>query len=80
MRNEAVDLGRFGDGGGYATSVNDLGQFTGASSETRDKRRAFVWDCANGMQNIGALAEDDYASKGLARSTHEAKSSVKARA
>jgi probable HAF family extracellular repeat protein len=69
VRYEPIDLGRFGEGGGYATSVNDLGQVTGASSETRDKGRAFVWDCANGIQNIGALAEDHYASEGLAINT-----------
>lgn len=64
VRYEAIEVGTFGADGGYVQAINNRGQLTGAASVSNDIGRAFVWDCATGMNDIGALADTDYASIG----------------
>jgi hypothetical protein len=62
MRYEHVALGNFGFPGSYASDVNEFGHVSGAASASEETGRAFVWNCARGMTNIGALSEDHYSS------------------
>lgn len=58
VRYEAVELG---DHVG-AAAINDRGEIAGTASLSDTLARAFIWDCAQGVQNIGAVDEGDYAS------------------
>jgi hypothetical protein len=46
-------------GDGSPVALNDLGQLTGTMSLSDEVGRSFVWHCATGMRDIGALSERD---------------------
>jgi probable HAF family extracellular repeat protein len=53
---EIIDLGTLG--GGFRTSaygINDAGQVVGHSWNSDGDERAFLWDSANGMIDLGTL-------------------------
>ena len=42
-------------------ALNDLGRITGTVSVSDEMGRSFIWHCATGVQQIGALSEQDSA-------------------
>lgn len=51
---EIVEIGE-----GSPVAINDHGQLAGTMSLSDEVGRSFVWHCATGMQDIGALSERD---------------------
>jgi hypothetical protein len=62
VRYEVIFLGALGLGGGGGEAINDRGEVAGTASVSDTVGRAFIWDCERGMQNIGAISDDHYAS------------------
>ncbi|MET0656536.1 MAG: hypothetical protein ABW110_00060 [Steroidobacteraceae bacterium] len=55
--NVEYEIVEIGDGSPVA--INDHGQLTGTTSVSDEMERSFVWHCATGMQDIGALSATD---------------------
>lgn len=62
VRYEVILLGALGEGGGGADAINDRGEIVGATSLSNEVGRAFIWDCERGIQNMGSLGDDHFAS------------------
>ena len=64
VRYVSIDLGVLSQEFPFssAQNLNDRGQVIGTSSVSESTGRGFIWDCERGMENIGALAPDDFVS------------------
>lgn len=59
---ELIDLGTLGGQSSSATAVDELGSAAGWASTAAGERRAFVWDDALGMQDLGTLQNGTFSS------------------
>lgn len=53
-----TDLGTLGGDSSQAFGINNSGQVTGGSTIANGRSRAFIWDRATGMQDLGTLGGD----------------------
>jgi len=57
-----VDLGTLGGGSSEAYGINASGQVVGYARTSTGFQHAFIWQNGSGMQDLGSLGEDSWAS------------------